>query len=66
MLGAREKNVNAVRGAEEAALVLRVATNKRDDDDLGFFTLEVIYCGDSDGFKQNRLAYSRLWSCRYL
>ncbi|KAI6749805.1 hypothetical protein HG531_007070 [Fusarium graminearum] len=53
MLCTRQQNVDTVGGLEETTFLLRVASNQGDDNDLGFFTLEVIDCRHSDGLEQS-------------
>jgi hypothetical protein len=47
MLGSTEEHINAVRCFEESNLLLVVAANERDNDDLRFFALEVVDSGHS-------------------
>jgi hypothetical protein len=42
MLGTRQQNVDTVRGLEEATILLRITSHHGDNNNLGFFTLEVI------------------------
>lgn len=42
MLGSRQENVDSVRCAEEAASVLRVAPDERNDDNFGLLPLEIV------------------------
>jgi hypothetical protein len=39
MASAAEKDVNSVRSFEEAAVVSGITANKRDDNDIGLFSL---------------------------
>lgn len=52
MLGAAEKNVDAVLGAQKADFGVVVAADERDNDDLGLFPLEVVDCRQADRLQQ--------------
>jgi hypothetical protein len=45
MLSTRQKHVDAVGGAQEAARMLLIRAYERNNDDFGLFTLEVVNRG---------------------
>lgn len=55
MLRTGKEHVDPVRCAQEATIVLRVATNKGDDDDLCLLTLEIIDSCKPDALEKRRL-----------
>jgi hypothetical protein len=55
MLGSRQKNIDSVRSAEEAALILGVAPDERNDDNLGLLPLKIINRSQPDTLCKSRL-----------
>jgi hypothetical protein len=65
VLGPTEEDIYAVRGLEKTNLLCLVASHQRYDNDLGFFSLEVVDCCDSKEVRKLLLfkRFSALFRC---
>jgi hypothetical protein len=52
ILCSAEQHIDTVFSPEKAHLALWIAADQRHDDDLGFFTLEIVNSSEADGLQE--------------
>lgn len=59
MVSSGKQQIDTVGSPQEAAFMLLVAPDQRDDDYLGLFTLKVVHGGQSESLEQRTLCYAQ-------